>query len=346
MPIAARRYIDAVIALGAATLALSFSNGASSNPFHFILYFVVSVVASMLKFRLPGITGTYSPNFLFTLIGIAQFTLPETLVATCAGAVVQCTWNTKKRPTALQLVFNVASITVSTGLGFVLARGILGWGFEAYHPAVMALVATVQFVSNTALVSGVIALVEGRRFLQVCEQWYFWSFPYYLLGALLVGLLPLAGKPTAPEAWLLLIPVLYLIHFYASLSRDGVSRAAADDKGQSTTLPVQARLYISALVVTAILVMTYATLHWTSANFGRFLAYLTIAVLTGMCKLRLPRLRSSLSLGFVVTLVTVVELSFAEAVWLSAIVAIIQTVWAAQTRPKRCISPLMFLVWW
>ena len=48
-------------------------------------------MASTLKMRLPGIAGTYSVSFIFILLGIVYFTLPETIVIGCAGALVQTT---------------------------------------------------------------------------------------------------------------------------------------------------------------------------------------------------------------------------------------------------------------
>ena len=110
------RYARSVIALGGVTLALSLWNWSSARPIFFAIYFGLSIAASMLKFRLPKIEGTYSVNFLFTLIGIAEFSLPETLAATCAGAVIQCIWKAKQRPSIIQILFSIANLAISTSL--------------------------------------------------------------------------------------------------------------------------------------------------------------------------------------------------------------------------------------
>ena len=67
---------------------------------------------------------------------------------------------------------------------------------------------------------------------------------------------------------------------------------------------------------------------------ARFLAYLAMALLAAACKVRLPRLTSTISVSFVLILVAIAELSYAEAIFLSAAVAIVQTIWRAQRQPK------------
>ncbi len=81
----------------------------------------------------------------------------------------------------------------------------------------MALVACVYFAVNTSLVSGVLALVAGKRLAETSEAWYLWSFPYYLIGSTLVGLLSISAETRHLEGWLILAPLLYLVHFFMGL---------------------------------------------------------------------------------------------------------------------------------
>ncbi|PYT21801.1 MAG: hypothetical protein DMG57_37475 [Acidobacteria bacterium] len=336
MPVAAKRYAYGVIAIGGVVLALSLRNWSSPHLTSFIVYFIFSIVASMVKFTPPGIDGTYSLSFLLTLIGIAEFTLPETLAATCAGAVIQCLWKVKQRPLMIQVLFSVANLTLSTTLCFAIAHGMLGQALEAYRPAVLALVAAVHFAASTILVSGVLSLLEGKRLHHVYRAWYFWSFPYYLIGAAVVGLLPLSGKVPAPEGWLILLPLLYLVHFYYRLRTDPASADGGGDESPERKLPANASLYIDAVISAGAMLVIYAALHWESQNVNRFLGYMAMALLAGTYKVRLPRLRSTISVSFVLILVAVAELSHAEAVFLSAAVALVQTVWKAK-RPAKPI---------
>jgi hypothetical protein len=123
---------------------LALWNWASPNPLHFIIYFTLALIASMLKVRLPRITGTYSVSFLFTLVGIVEFTLPETLVASCAGALVQSLWKSKQRPTIIQILFNMANLCLSISLCYLVAHLGLAQGLGVFRPALLALIAALH----------------------------------------------------------------------------------------------------------------------------------------------------------------------------------------------------------
>jgi hypothetical protein len=340
MPVAVKRYVYSVIAIGGAILVLSLRNWSSPNFLWFGIYFTLTIVASLVKFTPPGINGTYSASFLFTLIGIAEFTLPETLAATCAAAIVQGLWKVKQRPSVVQNLFSVANLTISTSLCFTIAHGVLGRGLEAYRPAVLALVAAIHFATSTVLVSWVLSLLQGQRLQQVYREWYFWSFPYYLIGAAIVGILPLSGKAPAPEGWLVLLPLLYLVHFYYRLSTDPPPGGAADEVKSDRMLPASAGLYIDAVVTAGAMLVIYGALHWESENLTRFGGYLSMALLAATYKVRLKGLTSTISVSFVMILVAIAELSYAEAVFLSAGVALVQTLWKAKRPPRP--SRIMF----
>src|SRR5207244_1021960 len=149
----------------------------------FALYLLLAVLGSLVKLRLPGMEGTYSLNFLFLLFGVLHFSLAETVIAGCVGALVQSVCNTKQRPSLMQILFNMANLTVSVGVCFLTVRLTVFSGLSSYRPAEVALVACVYFVMNTVLVSGVLSLLQGKRLAEVCRQWYVWSLPYYLVGA-------------------------------------------------------------------------------------------------------------------------------------------------------------------
>ena len=65
-----------------------------------------------------------------------------------------------------------------------------------------------MFVVNTLLVSRVLALLQGKSLSQTCGQWYLWSFPYYLVGAAVAGLMTATASRTD---WLSALPILSLM---------------------------------------------------------------------------------------------------------------------------------------
>jgi hypothetical protein len=99
----AKTYIYAVIGAGGLVLAWSLANCLPDVPWLWAIYTALTMLASVAKLRLPGMERTFSLNFLFLLYGVAQFSLTETPVAGCAGAVAQSVLNAKKGSSLIQL---------------------------------------------------------------------------------------------------------------------------------------------------------------------------------------------------------------------------------------------------
>src|SRR2546421_7218187 len=142
-----------IITLGLALLAgcLVFRAEFPDLPRYFS-YLLLAVIASTLKVRLPGITGTISVNFLFILIGIADFTLAETLTMGCVAILTQCLWRTKSTPRAVQVVFNVAALAVSIGTAYQVFHFSMALGRAKSLSAMFELAACGFFLSHTLLI--------------------------------------------------------------------------------------------------------------------------------------------------------------------------------------------------
>src|SRR5579862_1849424 len=93
---AAKVYIYGVMAAGGFVFACSFRNWSAADPWLWLLFTTLAILASLIKLRLPGLDGTYSLNFLFILYGVAHLPLNQTLIAACVGAVAQTLLNKKK----------------------------------------------------------------------------------------------------------------------------------------------------------------------------------------------------------------------------------------------------------
>jgi PAS domain S-box-containing protein len=79
-------------------------------------------------------------------------------------------------------------------------------------PFRLAAGASVFFIANTFPIAAVIALTERKSLRQVWSGCYVWSFPYYLVGAAIVGAFSFANRTLQWEAWLLILPVVYVIY--------------------------------------------------------------------------------------------------------------------------------------
>ena len=85
----ARVFIATMAFVAMACLGLAFPHWQSSDPVKFICYLGAALLASSLKVSLPSIEGTLSVNFLFTLLGILELGLPETLLIGLASTLAQ-----------------------------------------------------------------------------------------------------------------------------------------------------------------------------------------------------------------------------------------------------------------
>ncbi|MFN0165900.1 MAG: hypothetical protein ACKV22_05660 [Bryobacteraceae bacterium] len=206
MSIYAKAYIGGVAALGLVLLAASpLISGPKPDWTRFAAYLALCVLASALKVRLPGIRGTCSLNFVVYLLAVAQLTLAETVYIVCAGTLVQSVWRTARRPSLVQVVFNVAAMVVSILPPFVLHDR---W---PSLPA-MALAAGLFYTIDTALISTVIALTQERPLSQVWNACYLWTLPYYLVGAVVAASADASRDQVGWAASLLILPLMYMVY--------------------------------------------------------------------------------------------------------------------------------------
>lgn len=214
MPDRAKYYVGIVIAAAAiVTAACLILSWQFPEQRRYLLYLLLALIASVLKVRLPGFAGTISVNFLFILIAVADFSLPETILMGCGGALVQCLWRPRRRPKAVQVAFNVAALGLSSAIAYLVPHAIPGLD-GAGLAAMLALAATIYFVLNTLLVSEVICLVEAKSVATVWQQCYLWSFPYYLVGAAIAGLMTSVKLAVGWQASLLVLPAMYLVYAF------------------------------------------------------------------------------------------------------------------------------------
>ncbi len=202
-------FVAVVVLCGTVVLSLAVLQGRSENPLKFTCYLVIALAASRLKVDLPGIAGTMSVNFLFLLLGVLELSLSEAMVLGCAAAVVQ---SLGEHPIPLQVAFNVCSTALAVAVTFATYHYTLS-RYPMGNPTTMLLLATcVYFVANTVPLASVISLTERRSLRKIWSDCYFWSFPYYLVGAGVAGMMSWLHGFTDWQTSLLTLPVMYLIY--------------------------------------------------------------------------------------------------------------------------------------
>lgn len=180
----AKLYIGSVICAGVTVLLSAHHGWTSADPLRFLAYLLLTALASGLKVRLPGVTGTMSVSFVFLLSCVLQFSLGEVADIAVVSALVGVLWKAEQRPRLVHVAFNISLMVLSA----VLARA----AYHAWAPRTSAVITVAAatcayFLVNTLSVAGAIALTERKPLFGVWTSFYLWSFPFYLVGASLAA---------------------------------------------------------------------------------------------------------------------------------------------------------------
>src|SRR4051794_26815673 len=207
-----KAFVGITASIGVVALASSLAHWQSHDVMRLACYLVVALLASGLKVQLPGIDGTMSVNFLFILPGVLELSLPETLVIGCTASLAQSVWQLRGRLDPVKVLFNVAGMMANaSGLTFLTYHSLAG-RFGSNKPILLMISALMFFFANTLPISVVIALTEGKSSRKVWSECYFWSFPYYLVGAAAVGLVGIVNRSAGWQTSLLVLPLIYWVY--------------------------------------------------------------------------------------------------------------------------------------
>ncbi len=212
LSIQTKAFVGITVSFGMVVLGYALLHWQSQDLMRFACYLAVALLASGLKVQLPGIDGTMSVNFLFILLGVLELSLPETLLIGCLASLVQSVWQARNRLDPVKVLFNVVGMMANAGALTYLSYHWLVGRFGANKPILLMVAALVFFFANTLPISVVIALTEGKSSRKVWSECYFWSFPYYLVGAAAVGLVGIVNRSAGWETSLLVLPLIYWVY--------------------------------------------------------------------------------------------------------------------------------------
>ena len=204
----AKLHVGLYIALGIAVLVFGLANWQWSDPLRFASFVAAAALGSVLKVRLPGLTGTTSVSSLFVLISLVNLSLPEALVIAVVCMLVQCTWRPQKRPRPIQVAFSVCVLAVAV----YVTSFILAFTRSRFPELVaLALLAFTYFCLNTFPIAAIIALTEGKRVLSVWSN-YRWTLAYYAVGASMAWVIGTLPSGIQWEFPIICLPLVYLVH--------------------------------------------------------------------------------------------------------------------------------------
>jgi putative nucleotidyltransferase with HDIG domain len=208
----AHAFIAGMSLAGCLSLLYAFGHWQSHDLVKFGAYLIAALLASSLKVSLPGIEGTLSVNFLFTLLGILELGLAQTLIIGLASTLAQFYWRPARQVKLVQLIFNLSQVTVSSAAAYGAYQLVV---IEVIHgPGQLALLvaAVAHFACNTGAMSTIIGLTENKPVSKVWTDSYLWSFPYYMVGAATAGLIHFLNAHIGWQSSLLVLPPIYLMY--------------------------------------------------------------------------------------------------------------------------------------
>src|SRR5271155_2003266 len=210
--IGARAFIAGMAVAALACFTFAFFHWRSTDPIKFVCYLAAAVLASSFKVTLPGIEGTLSMNFLFTLIGILEMSLPETLLIGLVSTLAQFYWRPARRLKLVQLVFNLSQVTVCSGAAYGAYELVSVHVFHGPGPLALLVAAITYFACNTVAMSIIIGLTEDKAISNVWTEIYLWSFPYYMVGAAIAGFVSFLNRHIGWQGSMLVLPPIYLMY--------------------------------------------------------------------------------------------------------------------------------------
>jgi putative nucleotidyltransferase with HDIG domain len=209
--IGTRVYIAGMTLAAAGCLAFALSHWQSTEVAKFALYMAAAVLASSFKVSIPGVEGTMSMSFLLTLLCIMELGLPETLLIGLVKTLAQFYWKPTRQLKLVQLVFNLSQVTVCGAASY----GAYKLSFQLFPgsiPLGLLAAAITQFAVNSAAMSIILGLTEDKPISNVWTEIYLWTFPYYMVGAAIAGLVSLLNRHFGWQGSLLVLAPIYLMY--------------------------------------------------------------------------------------------------------------------------------------
>jgi hypothetical protein len=201
-----------IIAAGVGLLIYGALHWQSQSVSRFLGYFVMALLAGACKVRLPRLTSTISVSFVLILVAIAELGYAEAIWLSASVAVVQTVWKARRQPKPIRIAFNTAGLVLSTSVAFFVCRTVLDLAPSELLPVLLIVATVLLYASNTAMVAAVLCLAEHKPMRDIWQQCYFWSFPYYLVGAAVAGLMIATARSAGWPFSFLVLPMLTMIY--------------------------------------------------------------------------------------------------------------------------------------
>jgi diguanylate cyclase (GGDEF)-like protein/putative nucleotidyltransferase with HDIG domain len=219
LPLPARLYVGATIALGATLVVWLGPRSNFENIPLFIVLLLASAITSAFKVSLPLAKSgsTMSVSYAVDFASLLLLGPNETMLVAVTSAWSQCTFRMKTKNPVYRTLFSMACLAITvqaSGFAYESLGGVPGTlahdVFGLAKPLVGA--ATMYFIFNTCLIAIAVSLATKQPFISVWNQNFLWSAPSYFVGAAAAAIFTLAVMTSGVYLALLAAAPLYLTY--------------------------------------------------------------------------------------------------------------------------------------
>ena len=219
LPLPARLYVGATIALGATLVVWLGPRSNFDNIPLFIVLLLASAITSAFKVSLPLAKSgsTMSVSYAVDFASLLLLGPNETMLVAVTSAWSQCTFRMKTKNPVYRTLFSMACLAITvqaSGFAYESLGGVPGTlahdVFGLAKPLVGA--ATMYFIFNTCLIAIAVSLATKQSFISVWNQNFLWSAPSYFVGAAAAAIFTLAVMTSGVYLALLAAAPLYLTY--------------------------------------------------------------------------------------------------------------------------------------
>jgi len=219
LPLPARLYVGATIALGALLVVSLGPRSTFADPTLFAVLLVISAVTSAFKVSLPLAKSgsTMSVSYAVDFAALLLLGPNETMLVAVTSAWSQCTFRMKAKNPVYRTMFSMACLAITvqaSGLAYDAFGGVPGTLAQDVAGIARPLVAaaTTYFIFNTCLIAVAVSLATRQSFIAVWNQNFLWSAPSYFVGALVAALATWAVMTSGMWLAVLMTAPLYLTY--------------------------------------------------------------------------------------------------------------------------------------
>lgn len=224
----AKIFIALITVGGTAVLAQALAHWQSLQLAGSTVLLVVSVLASRLRVKLPGLTGTMSVNLPFILVAIAVLSASESMVVGCASTLTQSLPAAGRKLNKVQAIFNVCNMALAIAATRMMYASPTLSGYVSSPSLRLILTTAGFFLANSVPVAIIISLTENSHPAHTWAEMFQLSYPYYVASGGIAGAVISMSRDLGwwQPATMLLI-VLGILHSYRRyFSRSAASAAA------------------------------------------------------------------------------------------------------------------------